>query len=92
MTTLAPATSPALRFGFSFADLYDRDGLVRLDDAFVGFVREADAPLADRLLAARKDPAAIAAKAESELRAAQAVTIVGNSVSMKNRLSSTINI
>jgi NADPH-dependent glutamate synthase beta subunit-like oxidoreductase/NAD(P)H-flavin reductase len=63
----AASGAPALRFGFSFADLYDRGGLGRLDEAFVGFVREADAALADRLVAARKDPAAMAAKAESEL-------------------------
>ena len=62
-----PASSPSLRFGFSFEDLYDRDGLVRVDAAFTAFVREVDAPLADRLTAARQNPSAVAAKAESEL-------------------------
>ncbi|MEO8203740.1 MAG: FAD-dependent oxidoreductase [Betaproteobacteria bacterium] len=62
-----PSGAPALRFGFSFADLYDRNALVRVDTAFVDFLREGDAPLADRLVAARLDPAALAAKAESEL-------------------------
>ena len=62
-----PDPSPALRFGFAFADLYDREALVRLDAAFFGFVREVDSALADRLLAARQDPAALPAKAESEL-------------------------
>ncbi len=61
------ASSLQLKLGFAFADLYDRDGLVRLDAAFVAFVREVDAPLADRLLVGRQDPSALAAKAESEL-------------------------
>ena len=56
-----------LDFGFSFTDLYDRDALVRLDEAFLDFVRTADVPLAERLLAARGDPAGLAAKEESEL-------------------------
>ena len=56
-----------LHFGFSCNDLYDREGLVRLDAAFVAFMREIDAPLADRLTVARQDPSALAAKAESEL-------------------------
>ncbi len=64
-----PATSgaPALRFGFSFGDLYDRNALVRLDTAFVDFLRQGDSSLADRLVAARSDPSAIATKDESEL-------------------------
>ncbi len=67
MSSTPAASSPALRFGFAFADLYDRDALVRLDAAFIAFVREPDAALADRLVTARQDPAALAAKAESEL-------------------------
>ena len=67
MASPGQPTSPALRFGFSFADLYDREGLVRLDAAFIAFVREIDAALADRLVAGRNDPASLAAKAESEL-------------------------
>ena len=66
------APHPALRFGFAFEDLYDREGLVRLDATFLGFVREVDAALADRLAAARQDPAALPAKAESELLVALA--------------------
>ncbi|MBS0338366.1 MAG: FAD-dependent oxidoreductase [Proteobacteria bacterium] len=61
------ASSPSLRFGFAFADLYDREALVRLDAQFIAFLRELDAALADRLVAARQAPAAIAAKDESEL-------------------------
>ena len=61
------SSSPSLRFGFAFADLYDRESLVRLDAAFIGFLREIDTALADRLVTARSDPAALPAKAESEL-------------------------
>ncbi len=61
------ASAPALRFGLSFEDLYAREGLVRVDAAFLGFVREIDMALADRLVAARREPASLAAKAESEL-------------------------
>ena len=62
--------SPAaleLRFDFDFADLYDRKGLVRLDAKFLEHLQAADAALADRLLAARANPAALAPKTASEL-------------------------
>ncbi|MDA1116675.1 MAG: FAD-dependent oxidoreductase [Proteobacteria bacterium] len=54
-----------LRFNLSFEDLYSRDGLVRVDAAFLKFLGEADAGLRDRLLAARASPPA--AMQESEL-------------------------
>jgi NADPH-dependent glutamate synthase beta subunit-like oxidoreductase/NAD(P)H-flavin reductase len=54
-------------FGLRFEDLYARDGLVRLDTAFLKFLGEYDGPLAERLAAARADPASLAAKAESDL-------------------------
>jgi NADPH-dependent glutamate synthase beta subunit-like oxidoreductase/NAD(P)H-flavin reductase len=54
-----------LRFGVSFPDLYEREGLIRLDRAFVEFLGEADRALADRVLAARKAPPA--GQAESAL-------------------------
>jgi len=57
----------SLRFGLRFEDLYARDGLQRVDAAFLHFLAEADAPLAARLADARRDPAPLAAKAESEL-------------------------
>ncbi|MGB8527630.1 MAG: FAD-dependent oxidoreductase, partial [Rhodoplanes sp.] len=57
----------ALGFGARFDDLYRRDGLARLDAAFVAFLREADAALHDQLLAARAAPDAVAGKDESEL-------------------------
>src|SRR6185436_15683898 len=56
-----------LDFGFSFRDLYDRDALVRLDAAFLDFVGQADASLGGQLTEARRNPAGLAPKAESEL-------------------------
>ena len=66
-TSRMSTSHSTLRFGLTFEDLYDRDGLVRLDAAFIGFLREADAAIADRLVAARTQPTTLAAKAESEL-------------------------
>jgi NADPH-dependent glutamate synthase beta subunit-like oxidoreductase/NAD(P)H-flavin reductase len=54
-----------LHFGISFEDLYVRDGLVRLDAAFLQFVAQADAGLRARLDAARAAPPT--GKDESEL-------------------------
>jgi NADPH-dependent glutamate synthase beta subunit-like oxidoreductase/NAD(P)H-flavin reductase len=56
-----------LAFGLSFADLYDRDGLVRLDRTFMDRLQAGDAALANRLLAARADPDGVAAKDEGNL-------------------------
>jgi NADPH-dependent glutamate synthase beta subunit-like oxidoreductase/NAD(P)H-flavin reductase len=53
--------------GFTFDDLYQPAGLARLDEAFLAGLEQVDAELAGRLRAARTDPAALAAKAESEL-------------------------
>ncbi|MDO8605955.1 MAG: FAD-dependent oxidoreductase [Phaeospirillum sp.] len=60
-------THPALGFGISFPDLYARDGLERVDQAFLGELGQADTALRDRLLAARAEPWALPAKDESEL-------------------------
>ncbi len=46
-------TELALKHGLTFADLYERDGLIRLDRAFVAHLAAADAALHDRLMAAR---------------------------------------
>jgi len=54
-------------FGLRFEDLYARDGLVRLDAEFLKYLEESDGPLAARLVAGRSNPAALAAKAESDL-------------------------
>jgi len=57
----------ALEYGLSFADLYDRDGLIRLDREFVAHLAAGDGALHDRLMAGRADPEALDHKAESDL-------------------------
>src|SRR6266851_55922 len=61
-----------LGFGIRFGDLYEREGLVRLDQAFLRFLHESDAALHERLLAARRSPEKLAAKEESDLLVALA--------------------
>lgn len=51
----------------TFADLYSRDGLIKIDGHFLAEIEAADAALAERLRAARQAPAALAPLAESEL-------------------------
>ena len=46
----------SLSHGLVFEDLYDRAGMVRLDELFLSHLREAASALCDRLLAARKNP------------------------------------
>jgi len=60
-------THPALGYGLAFLDLYRRDGLERLDQAFLTELGEGDAALRDRLLVARAAPETLAAKDEAEL-------------------------
>ncbi len=54
-------------FGFTFEDLYSREGLVRLDAAFCRNLQATDVALFERLTEARKDSLALARKAQSEL-------------------------
>jgi len=54
-------------FGMSFDDLYDREGLMRVDAAFLDFIGESDATLSERLKAARLAPADLVGKSLSEL-------------------------
>jgi NADPH-dependent glutamate synthase beta subunit-like oxidoreductase/NAD(P)H-flavin reductase len=56
-----------LPHGLEFPDLYTRDGLMRLDAAFMRTLAAADDPLCQRFNAARAQPAALAVKQESEL-------------------------
>ncbi|MGH9668036.1 MAG: pyridine nucleotide-disulfide oxidoreductase, partial [Bryobacteraceae bacterium] len=56
-----------LRFGLAFEDLYCREGLVRLDAAFIEYLRAADAPLCQRLLDAQKSTEGLTRKRQSEL-------------------------
>src|SRR5215469_687607 len=60
-------TDLALAHGLFFADLYDRDGLVRLDRAFVAHLGAAGVELHNRLMAARQEPAGLERQAESDL-------------------------
>ena len=59
-------------FGISFNDLYDRDGLLRIDAAFLDFLGESDATLREQLKAARLIPAELSGKVQSELLIAMA--------------------
>src|SRR3954467_2654001 len=59
-----------LGFGVRFDDLYEREGLARVDAAFLEFLGEGDAALRDRLVAARANPPA--AKEESDVLIAAA--------------------
>ena len=56
-----------LAFGLSFAELYQRNGLARLDAAFLDSLDSADAGLKARLLAARAGPGKLDARTESAL-------------------------
>ena len=58
---------PRLAFGLGFDDLYRREGLLRLDSAFLEQLLEKSPDLHAQLEAARRDPAALASKQESEL-------------------------
>src|SRR5437764_9233693 len=60
-------TDLALKHGLTFPDLYDRDGLTRLDRAFVAHLAASDATLHERLMAGRAEPDALDHKAESDL-------------------------
>jgi NADPH-dependent glutamate synthase beta subunit-like oxidoreductase/NAD(P)H-flavin reductase len=60
-------TAPALGHGLSFTDLYDRDGLARLDAAFAGWLQTANVDVHARLMAARVAPDQLPVKDESNL-------------------------
>ncbi len=57
----------ALKHSLTFEQLWTRSGLAALDAAFVAHLARGDAALHDRLVTARRDPAALAAKDESDL-------------------------
>ncbi|MGH7092801.1 MAG: pyridine nucleotide-disulfide oxidoreductase, partial [Stellaceae bacterium] len=56
-----------LKHGLAFADLYDRDGLIRIDREFIVHLAATDAGLRDRLMAARAAPDSLDRKDESDL-------------------------
>src|SRR3989338_4920958 len=67
MATTSLHQNLSLGYGFSFDDLYDRDGLIRLDAAFLDFLGESDAGLRAQLEAARLSDTDLSSKAQSEL-------------------------
>ncbi|MDA0781149.1 MAG: FAD-dependent oxidoreductase [Rickettsiales bacterium] len=56
-----------LNFGITFEDLYSRDGLVKLDKAFVGELAQANADVHNRFVAARADRSQMEEKEVSNL-------------------------
>ncbi|MDP8983281.1 MAG: FAD-dependent oxidoreductase [Acidobacteriota bacterium] len=65
---MSSASNPlTLNFNVRFEDLYQRDGLVRLDSVFLTHLQASDSDLHARLIAARANPAAIAPKDYSTL-------------------------
>jgi len=54
-------------FGLSFTDLYNSEGLVRLDAAFLDYLTARDPQVQQRLIDARKDPESLDEKALSTL-------------------------
>ena len=52
-----------LHFGLSFEDLYQREGLLKLDGVFLSQLEEHAPALHERLLAARENPPAAHDKA-----------------------------
>ena len=67
--TASRGAQPRLRLahGLSFADLYQRAGLARLDEAFLSWLRERDGELHARLLSGRADPLELDRKTEGDL-------------------------
>ena len=59
--------SLTLGFDLRFADLYGRDGLVRLDGQFVDFLKAQNPELHNRLMTARAAPGQLEGKPESDL-------------------------
>ncbi len=60
-------TELSLAHGLSFDDLYQRDGLVKLDRVFVDALKGRELALFNRLMAARENPAGLDKKEHSEL-------------------------
>jgi NADPH-dependent glutamate synthase beta subunit-like oxidoreductase/NAD(P)H-flavin reductase len=57
----------SLAHGLSFDDLYQREGLIRLDRVFVDALKEKELALFNRLMAARANPGVLDEKDHSEL-------------------------
>lgn len=69
INTQKESTNNALHldFGLTIADLYQRDGLVKLDQFFIDFLRTSDEALSQRMELARAHPENLALKDESAL-------------------------
>ncbi len=74
MTTLDLASpdqttdfSPNLQLDILVQDLYTREGLVKIDRAFLDFLGDSDAALCEKLSQARENPELLLAKDESTL-------------------------
>ena len=65
--TEPPMTDLVLEHGLTFADLYDRESLIRLDKAFTAHLAGTDIRLHDRLMTARRNPDVIEPHDESSL-------------------------
>ncbi|MBS0517940.1 MAG: FAD-dependent oxidoreductase [Proteobacteria bacterium] len=63
----APQLAPSLAHGVGFDDLYARDGLARLDAAFIAWLQGANVEVHARLMAARAAPESLPPKEESNL-------------------------
>ena len=61
------STQLDLKFGFSFEDLYRREGLVRLDAEFRRHLQAVNAPLLQRLLDVRENASSLDRKQQSDL-------------------------
>jgi NADPH-dependent glutamate synthase beta subunit-like oxidoreductase/NAD(P)H-flavin reductase len=59
--------APPLSHGLGFHDLYDREGLARLDAAFVAWLKDANVEAHARLMVARTAPENLAVKDEANL-------------------------
>ena len=66
-TSTFTVDSPVFGFGMATADLYCRDGLVKLDQEFLMFLKEGEAELFARLKQARAHPDELLPKDESAL-------------------------
>src|SRR5690349_20055943 len=72
MDAAPAADAVTLGFGFTFADLGEREGLVRLDQVFLDLLAAEDAALHMRLMAARAAPESMSVAEESALLVALA--------------------
>ncbi|WP_245738948.1 FAD-dependent oxidoreductase [Nitrosomonas marina] len=60
-------TTPNFQLDIIISDLYSREGLLKIDNAFINYLREGNAALCEKLLDARKAPDSLQPKDESAL-------------------------